>query len=86
MVTVAFVLFFAFVLNEANNEMGFARFLIDSVGKDVPSQLFPALVFVLVAVTTFATSGFWVIQVITVPFFYRWLPDWELIQFWLSQP
>lgn len=60
---------FAFTLTAANEEMGFFEILIGGIGGAVPTWLLPALVFVVIALTTFATAGYWVIQIIAIPVF-----------------
>lgn len=66
---IAMILFFAYVLNEANRALGFAEFLVSLVGTSFPAFLLPLIVFIIVGFTAFATSGYWVIQVITFPIF-----------------
>ena len=56
-------------MNEANQTMRFSEFLIDQVSGIITPELFPLIVFITVAFCVFATSGYWVIQVITVPIF-----------------
>ena len=69
MANMAIIVFFAFMLSAANTEMGFFEFLIGGLVKTVSPQLLPALIFVVVALATFATAGYWVMQVITIPIF-----------------
>ncbi len=66
---IAIIIFFAYLLNEANKAMGFTEFLISLAGPSFPPFLLPLIVFVIVGFTAFATSGYWVIQVITIPIF-----------------
>ncbi len=65
----AIIIFFAYVLNEANTAMGFSEYLIGLAGPGFPAFLLPLIVFLLISLTTFAGSGCWVIQVITIPVF-----------------
>lgn len=69
MTRIAIIIFFAYILNEANTQMGFSHYLIGLLGDSFPPYALPPLVFILIALSTFATSGYWVIQVITVPVF-----------------
>lgn len=69
MVNLALVICFAFMLSSANKELGLFEIVIGSVGKTVPPALLPVMVFIVVAFTTFATSGYWMIQVISIPIF-----------------
>ncbi len=69
MLSLAVIIFFAYVMNEANQTMRFSEFLIDQVSGIITPELFPLIVFITVAFCVFATSGYWVIQVITVPIF-----------------
>jgi tetracycline resistance efflux pump len=66
---IAMIIFFAYLLNEANRAMGFAEFLVSLAGPSFPPFLLPLIVFLIVGFTAFATSGYWVIQVITFPIF-----------------
>jgi len=69
MCNIALIVFFAFILNSANQIIGFSDFFIRGIGESVPVHLLPLSVFLIVAFTTFATAGYWVVQVITVPIF-----------------
>lgn len=69
MCTLAMILFFAFVLNSANQKMGFSEYLIGGISNYVSPAMLPVSVFVIVAFAAFATAGYWVIQVITLPVF-----------------
>jgi tetracycline resistance efflux pump len=69
MANMAIIVFFAFILSAANTEMGFFEFLIGGIVKTVSPEMLPALIFVVVALATFATAGYWVMQVITIPIF-----------------
>ena len=69
MCNIAIIVFFAFILNNANQTIGFSDFFIGGIANSVPVNLMPLAVFFIVAFTTFATSGYWVVQVITIPIF-----------------
>lgn len=69
MVSLAIIIFFAFILNSANQTIGFSEFLVGSVSGSIPAGLLPLLIFIVVAFATFATAGYWVMQVITIPIF-----------------
>ena len=43
--------------------------VIGGAGRAVPPALLPATAFVIVAASTFATAGYWVIQVLSIPIF-----------------
>ena len=69
MVNIALVVFFAFMINSVNNKMGFAEFLIQKICASLPMQFLPALIFLIMAFATFATAGYWLMQVIALPIF-----------------
>lgn len=69
MCTISIVICFAFMLSSANEELGFFEILIGGIGDTIPPYLLPALTFILVGVTVFATGGYWLTQIIAVPIF-----------------
>lgn len=69
MSSMAIIVFFAFIINSVNNEMGFAEYLINGICKALPMQLLPVLIFLIMAFATFATAGYWLMQVIALPIF-----------------
>jgi len=69
MCSMAILVCFSFTLSAANETMGFFDFLIGGISKNMPPELIPALIFVAVGLAVFATAGYWVIQVITIPVF-----------------
>lgn len=69
MVSLAIVICFAFMLSAANEALGLFEIVIGGVGSTVPASLLPVMVFVVVAFTTFATSGYWMVQIISIPIF-----------------
>ena len=60
---------FAFTLSNVNGKLGFFEYMIAKIGSAVPGSLLPAICFLLVALATFATAGYWSMQVISVPIF-----------------
>ncbi|MBQ5955597.1 MAG: hypothetical protein IJL49_06555 [Firmicutes bacterium] len=60
---------FAFTLSNVNGKLGFFEYMITKIGALVPGELLPAMTFLLVAAATFATAGYWSMQVISVPIF-----------------
>lgn len=60
---------FAFTLSNVNSKLGFFEYMIAKIGALVPGELLPAMTFLLVAAATFATAGYWSMQVISVPIF-----------------
>ncbi len=60
---------FAFTLSNVNGKLGFFEYMIAKIGAVVPGTLLPAMTFLLVALATFATAGYWSMQVISVPIF-----------------
>ena len=69
MCSMAILVCFSFTLSAANETMGFFDFLIGGISNNMPPELIPALIFVSVGLAVFATAGYWVIQVITIPVF-----------------
>lgn len=69
MCSMAILVCFSFTLSAANQTMGFFDFLIGGISKNIAPELIPALTFVTVGLAVFATAGYWVIQVITIPVF-----------------
>ena len=69
MCTLTIVIFFGFILNSINEELGFFDILIGGFNSSVPAWALPALTFILVGFTTFATAGCLVMQLISVPLF-----------------
>ena len=69
MCSMAILVCFSFTLSAANETMGFFDFLIGGISSNMPPELVPALIFVAVGLAVFATAGYWVIQIITIPVF-----------------
>lgn len=69
MCTLTIVIFFGFILNSINEELGFFDILIGGFNSSMPAWALPALTFLLVGFTTFATAGCLVIQLISIPLF-----------------
>lgn len=57
------------MLSSANQELGLFDLLIGTVGTAVPKWILPAVAFVMVGFTTFATGGCWTMQIISIPIF-----------------
>lgn len=72
MASLAFVICFAYVLNIANTEMGFAEYVISGMQSIIPEGMYafiPAFVFIIVGLVAFAAASFWILILITVPIF-----------------
>lgn len=72
MAPLAVVICFAYVLNIANTEMGFAEYLIGGMQRMIPESMYamvPAFVFIIVGLVAFAAASFWVLILITTPIF-----------------
>ena len=69
MLTVAILVFLGFLLSDANQAMGVFEVMIGAVAGNVPVQILPLTVFLIMFFTTFATAGCWVMQIIAVPIF-----------------
>ncbi len=69
MCSMAILVCFSFTLSDANETLGFFDFLIGGISRNIPPELVPALTFVTVGLAVFATAGYWVIQIITIPVF-----------------
>ncbi len=69
MSTLTIITCFGFTLSQANQALGLFDLLIGGIGNAVPSWVLPAVVFIVMGFTTFATGGCWVMQVIAVPIF-----------------
>lgn len=69
MCSMAILVCFSFTLSAANETLGFFDFLIGGISRNMPAELVPALTFVTVGLAVFATAGYWVIQIITIPVF-----------------
>ena len=69
MANMAMLVFFAFILNECNNTMGFANYIIGGISDVIPVAFLPLMIFAVVAFLTFASAGYWIMQVITIPIF-----------------
>lgn len=69
MAPMVILIFFAFLLSHGNAALGFTEYLLSLLSASLAPQLLALFVFLLIAGITFATSGYWIIQVITVPLF-----------------
>lgn len=69
MCTLAIVIFFGFILNSINRELGFFDILVSGINQSVPSWMLPAMTFIIVGFATFATAGCLIMQLISIPIF-----------------
>lgn len=69
MASMTIIVFFAFIVNTINGKTGFAEYIINNVCSFLPAQFMPVLIFLIMAFTTFATAGYWLMQVIALPIF-----------------
>lgn len=69
MCTLAIVIFFGFILTSINKKLGFFDILIGGINHSIPAWTLPAITFLLVGFTTFATAGCLVMQIISIPLF-----------------
>lgn len=67
MIPTVAIIFFAFVMQEAMNDIGIAQYVISAVEPIINATILPALVFVIVAVLNFSTGSVWGIPSIVVP-------------------
>lgn len=69
MATLAVVICFAYILGDANAQMGFSEYIINSMMGIISPKLLPMLAFLIVAAVAFAAASFWVLIIITMPIF-----------------
>ncbi|MCF0143704.1 MAG: hypothetical protein HUJ79_01105 [Firmicutes bacterium] len=69
MAGLAFVIFFGYVLNCSNTELGFSEFVVNGLSSFMTPTILPAFVFVIVGLVTFAAASFWILIMLTVPIF-----------------
>ncbi len=67
MLTPVAIIFAAFVLQDVNEQLGLAPYLIENVKPYLNAQWLPVITFVLLAVLTFTTGSFWGIYAIAFP-------------------
>ena len=67
MVTPIAIIFAAFVLQDVNEQLGLAPYIIDSVKPFINADFLPLITFVLLAFLTFTTGSFWGIYAISIP-------------------
>ena len=67
MVTPVAIIFAAFVLQDVNEQLGLAPYLIENVKPYLNAQWLPVITFVLLSVLTFTTGSFWGIYAIAFP-------------------
>ncbi len=61
------IIFAAFVLQDVNEQLGLAPYLIESVKPLLSAKWLPVVTFVLLAFLTFTTGSFWGIYAISIP-------------------
>lgn len=61
------LLFFTFILVEANGRLGFAQYIIDLVQPYMSGNLLPVITFVVVSLICFSTGSFWGTAALTLP-------------------
>lgn len=61
------IIFFAFVMQEAMNDIGIATYIIEKVTPFMNAAIFPMVTFLLVAVLNFSTGSVWGIPAIVTP-------------------
>ena len=69
MLTLIMVLFFGFILGDANEQMGVFDLMIGLASASLPGWLIPAMTFLIVAGLVFATGTCWVVMLIAIPIF-----------------
>ncbi|AUZ04036.1 sodium:proton antiporter [Vitreoscilla sp. C1] len=67
MVTPIAIIFAAFVLQDVNEQLGLAPYIIESAKPLISANLLPVITFVLLAFLTFTTGSFWGIYAISIP-------------------
>ncbi|QMT40426.1 Na+/H+ antiporter NhaC family protein [Neisseria shayeganii] len=67
MVTPVAIIFAAFVLQDVNEQLGLAPWLIENVKPYLNAQWLPVITFVLLSALTFTTGSFWGIYAIAFP-------------------
>lgn len=67
MVTPIAIIFAAFVLQDVNEQLGLAPFIIDSVKPFLNADFLPVITFLILAFLTFTTGSFWGIYAISIP-------------------
>lgn len=69
MLPLLMIIFFGFVLNEANQELGLYDLVIRVCGASIPSSLLPVVTFLIAGALVFATGSCWMIMLLAVPIF-----------------
>ena len=69
MLTILIILFFGFVLNNANSELGLYDLIIQLAGASVPAWLLPAVTFITTGFLVFSTGSCWTIMLLSIPIF-----------------
>lgn len=69
MAPLAFIICFAYILGDANTQLGFSNYVINGLTRTISPSFLPAITFIVVGLVAFAAASFWVLIVITVPIF-----------------
>lgn len=67
MIPTVAIIYFAFVMQEAMNEIGIAPYIINLVQPFMSAEFFPCITFLVVAALNFSTGSVWGIPAIVVP-------------------
>ncbi|MGN1412668.1 MAG: Na+/H+ antiporter NhaC family protein [Anaerovoracaceae bacterium] len=69
MLMINIVLFFGFILSDANEKLGLFDTVIRLVSSSVPGAVIPVLTFFIVGFIVFASGTCWIVMLITMPIF-----------------
>lgn len=69
MLMILMILFFGFILNDCNEQLGLFDIVIRLAGSAIPAVLLPAFTFIAVGALVFATGTCWLIMLLSVPVF-----------------
>ncbi|MDY3239319.1 MAG: Na+/H+ antiporter NhaC family protein [Anaerovoracaceae bacterium] len=69
MLMINIVLFFGFILSDANEKLGLFDAVIRLVSSSVPGIVIPVLTFLAVGFSVFASGTCWIVMLITMPIF-----------------
>ena len=67
MVPTIAIVFMAFVMQQAANDIGLPQYVIETVAPFLNANIFPAVAFIVVAALTFVTGSNWGIPAVCVP-------------------
>lgn len=69
MLTLLMIIFFGFVLNDANEQLGLFDIVVGFAGESLPPWMLPAATFLITGGLVFATGSCWMIMLLAVPIF-----------------